>query len=180
MKKILSVVLAAVMLLAVCTASAAELAAEVYDVYYDEATSVTFQLPEGYELKETDMVSQMLTATAEGEDGTQIILVAGVDEEYSELEKLNDLTDEELEQYIYSLIEDWSDASYEVRTTDYDTKFVLIEENGAEIDACQLIGIYKGFTLAVYVVKAEGAQITEADHELALKVMSEVWVVDAE
>ena len=181
MKKILSLVLAAAMLLCAGSALAQETAAEVTVLPYDATTNITYIAPEGYEVT-TDYSGQMVMIDLDGRKVGQadMILVMGVDEEYPELHSLNDLTEEELAEYTASLTEDWANASSSVLTTNYGTKFILIDEDNADIDMCQIQGVYKGFTICLYMIYTNGTQISLNDYNVAMDFLSEVWVVDAE
>lgn len=180
MKKILSAVLAAMLLLSLGLASAETVKADPVRVPYDAYSSVTYELPEGYETASKNHSGQMLVIDLKSLTKPEMVLVVGRDEEYATLEKLNDLSEEELQAYIDSLCEDWGKVQTYVLDTDYGTKFVLIDELSADIDQCQIQGVYKGFTVCLYLIRTDGTQITEEDYRAAMKFLSEVWITGLE
>lgn len=182
MKKILSIVLAAMMLLSVgiaCAETAEATAAEPTVVRYDAQTDITYILPEDYAVSSTEFSGQMVIIDLKTlADKPELVLVVGLDEEYADLNKLNDLSDEDLQAYIDTLCEDWGTVETYVVNTDYDTKFVLLDEVSADIDQCQITGIYKGYTITLYLIRTNGTQVTEDDYNAAMKFLSEVWIKD--
>lgn len=180
MKKILSAVLAVIMLLSLGLASAEDVKSEHVVVPYDARTSITYELPEEYETASTSHSGQMLIIDLKSLTKPEMVLVVGSDEEYATLEKLNDLSEEELQAYIDSLCEDWGKVETYVLDTDYGTKFILIDELSADIDQCQIQGVYKGFTICLYIIRTDGSQITEEDYHVAMKFLSEVWITGLE
>lgn len=182
MKKILSIVLAAMMLLSVgiaCAETAEATAAEPTVVRYDAQTDITYILPEDYTVSSTEFSGQMVIIDLKTlADKPELVLVVGLDEEYADLNKLNDLSDEDLQAYIDTLCEDWGTVETYVLNTDYETKFVLLDEVSADIDQCQITGIYKGYTITLYLIRTNGTQVTEDDYNAAMKFLSEVWIKD--
>ena len=176
MKKLIALMLTVVMLAAVCCASAEE-STEPVVVPYDDSNAISFVLPDGYAYQ-ASYSGQMLIIEMEKTFSPKLVMVVGVDEEYPDLQSLNDLSDEELNQYAGTLLEDWANASVNILTTDYGTKIIVIDEDSADVDMCQLQGIYKGFTFCVYVIHTNGSEITDKDRDAAMKYLSNVWLVE--
>ena len=182
MKKILSIVLAAMMLLSVgiaCAETTEATAAEPTTVLYDAQNFISYILPEDYVTSSTEFKGQMAIIDLKTlANKPEMVLVIGLDEEYADLNKLNDLSEEDLQAYINTLCEDWGTVETYVTTTDYDTKFVILDEVSADIDQCQITGIYKGFTITLYLIRTDGSDVTEEDYRAAMKFLSEVWIKD--
>ena len=160
-----------------CAETAEATAAEPTLVRYDSKTDITYVLPEDYEAAYTEHSGQMVIVDMKTlTDKPELVLVVGLDEEYADLNKLNDLSDEDLQAYIDSLCEDWGTVDTYILTTDYETKFVLLDEVSADIDQCQITGIYKGFTITLYMIAKDEADITEEDYNAGTAFMSEVWL----
>lgn len=172
MKKLICAILAMLMLMTCVSA----FAAEPVVVRYDAFTSITYVLPEGYTTASTEHYGQFVAIDLVSEDKPEMILLVGSDEEYADLEKLNDLSEEDLQAYIDSLCEDWSSVETYVAETEYGTKFVIIDETSAEIDQIQIQGVYKGFTITLYMIAKDEADITEDDYNAGMAFMSEVWL----
>lgn len=177
MKKILLAVLAVMMVLSLGLASAEEAAREPVKVPYDAKSMITYMVPEGYTDNE-EHSGQMVVIDFMSETKPEMILVIGSDEEYPFLERLNDLTEEELQAYIDSLCEDWGSVSTRVMETEYGSKIIVLDENSADIDQCQIQSVYKGFTICLYIIRTDGTQITEDDYNAGMELLSEVWIKD--
>lgn len=98
-------------------------------------------------------------------------------DEYPDYTLNNELTDEQMDEMIEALTEEYYEPSVELRETDYGTTVVVIDENEAESDYADLLTIWHGYFVGVSLLKQD--EITPADLDMGMKLMSNLWVVDA-
>ena len=87
-----------------------------------------------------------------------------------------DITDEQLLEIEEKLADDYNDPNIEIRETDYGTKMICITENDAQTDYADLITVWNGYFITIGIQKME--QITDEDMELALRIASDLWIVE--
>lgn len=179
MKKILAMLLAAVMLIGACSAFAEENGKTM--VQYDEKLSLAFAVPEGYtfdvESENGFIVGLMMD---KNEETPNFSVVIAPDEEHDELPRLNDLNAEEKQAYINALTEDLADVTYEVKTTGYGTEVIVIDDQTAEYDIVTLTTLYYGCIVTIYVGHDDGHTVSEEDIAAAMQLMTDLDFVVAE
>lgn len=187
MKKCFAMLLAALLLLADCGLVLAEnLPDEVMtdenDVYIDFDIRMD-KLPEGYTYY-TEEGGGSLFAVFYKEDENHeadmaapaiYVSVARADD-LSGVTLNMDITDEQLLEIEEKLADDYNDPNIEIRETDYGTKMICITENDAQTDYADLITIWNGYFITIGIQKTE--QITDEDMELALRIASDLWIIE--
>lgn len=107
---------------------------------------LTCRLPEGYALQVVDIREESIIASVTSEDATkpQMYLSIAYDDLYGAVDRMNDLTDEEL-----AILEETFTSEYEVeieyRETGYGTKLLVAREVGADVDFVTFLSVYKGY-----------------------------------
>lgn len=179
MKKILAMLLAAMMLIGACSAFAEENGKTM--VQYDEKLSLAFAVPAGYsfdvESNNGSIVGLMMDDNPETPNFSVVI---APDEEHDELPRLNDLTEEEKQAYIRALTEDLAEIAYEVKTTGYGTEVFVIDDQTAEYDVVTLTTLYYGCIVTIYVGHDDGRTVTEEDIAAGMQLMTDLDFVVAE
>lgn len=178
MKKILAIALALAMLLTMGLACAE--GAEKTRIPYDTALSFDVACPAGYTMT-TDRLDAylLLDFIPEDESQPELVLLLCPDEEYGDLARLNDLSEEDLAAYAASLCEGYNAPTWEVVETASGTKLILINEAESEMDYAEMITVYKGYAIDLYAGAAENAEITEADTAMMQQFLSELDFIDA-
>ncbi len=107
---------------------------------------LTCELPEGYNLQVVNRRGASIVASVQSEDMTkpQLYLSIGYDETYGDVERMNDMTDEELAVLEQSFTE-MNEVAISYRETGYGTKLLVAREIGSDTDFVDILAIYKGY-----------------------------------
>ena len=185
MKKRFAMLLAALMLLLCGVALAEDQPGEVMmdenAVYIDFAIKMD-QLPEGYSYYTEESGGSLFAVFYKENENHEAdktapaiyVSVAHADD-FSGVTLNMDVTDEQLLEIEEKLAEDYNDPNVDIRETDYGTKMICITENDAQTDYADMITIWNGYFITVGIQKTE--QIVEEDMELALRIVSDLWIV---
>lgn len=185
MKKIVALLMALLMALSASALAENEIEAveesspttlEVGDIL--DFTIQMDALPEGYALEVTPIDGDLYASFYKDDESCQYLASVA----YSELFdiytlKIEELTEEELEQMKAFLSGGYNDPVFSFDKTAHGTDVILINENGAGDDYAEYITIYEGYFVSVAVVK--DSELTEEDLAIALKLMSDLWIVPA-
>lgn len=177
MKKTFSILLCAALFL--CAASAlAEQAPFVIEM--NEKLSVSFIVPENYEISE-NRYGDIFYATFTPLNGTDVgvVLSVGASEEYLS-RSIGDLTDEELQNLIDVATGDFADPSVTVTETSHGTKLIVLDENSEYDEYAEIFTVYQGYFITALVQRDPETQLTEAELQLAVDVLSQMEFVTAE
>ena len=104
------------------------------------------QLPADYKLQVVDLKGESIIASVISDDITkpQMYLSIAYDELYGDVERMNDLSDEDL-----AILEESYSSEYEVeieyRETGYGTKLMVVKEIGGKEHFVDFLSIYKGY-----------------------------------
>ena len=186
MKKCFVMLLAALMLLG-CGFAVSE--NEPVGIQMDEnAVSIDFdirmdQLPQGYTCS-TEEIGGSLSAVffKENEDhetdkSAPVIYVSVAHaDDFSGVTFNSEVTQEQLQEIEEALASDYNNPIIEIRETRYGTRMICISENDAQTDYADMITIWNGYFITVGIQKAD--PIVEEDLELALQIVSDLWVVE--
>ena len=186
MKKCFAMLLAALMLLVCGFALAEDLPEEVMmdenAVYIDFDIKMD-QLPEGYTYYTEESGGSLFAVFYKENENHEAdktapaiyVSVAHADD-FSGVTLNMDVTEEQLLEIEEKLAEDYNDPNVEIRETDYGTKVICLTENDAQTDYADLLTIWNGYFITVGIQKTE--QITDEDMDLALRIVSDLWVVE--
>ena len=107
---------------------------------------LTCKIPEGYKLQVVDLRGESIIASVTSEDITkpQMYLSIAYDELYSNVERMNDLSEDDL-----AVLEESYTSEYQVeieyRETGYGTKLMVVKEVGNVESFVDFLSIYKGY-----------------------------------
>lgn len=169
MKKLIAFALAAVMLLSFALAETAKT-----PIFYDNSLTLNVVYPEGYTAEIEDVGMFKLIHMTKGEHFPEMTLLICPDDEYADLERLNDMEEADQEGYVLGLMEDYNDAEVTWLQTDYGTDVVLLNENGTTIDFAELVTVYHGYVLDLMIMATEGEVVTGDDITSAMKFLSDM------
>lgn len=196
MKKLIALLLAAIMLFSVSAFAEEEVTAtpdpeveivnEVLDNNNAEGTvnGVTYtlsidQVPEGYEYSifYTPGYPCMFISNIEDPEANPIYVASLYDdrEEYGD-KGFIDFTDEEMDDYIADLCEEIDEPTVEKKVTGHGSPYIQVTENDA--DYALLVCLYKGFVISVSITSMESAVISDAELEIAGQIMTDLWPVE--
>ena len=190
LKKILSLLLCLAML-AGCSAFAEEAApaADKHNlgtISINGAFTLKAALPEGYSLGYQLASQDELIATLVKKDdpaAPQMMLHIAFDETYSDVARMNDLSQEDLELLEKTFTDQDPTVEISYATTSYGTLLMVIKQLDRETDYLELFSIYRGYFIE-YVVTApwnsEDRNLTESEILPCVAFLSELDFVPAE
>jgi hypothetical protein len=159
MKK-LSALLLCLMLVLSCTFAVAESAKkEDYTVVtVNGAFNIRGITPEGYRLEDTQSVDTDIWAVFGSEDPSKpsFSLVISFLEEYANVERLNDLSEAEIEAIKATFADD--EVEFSETETAYGTKLLVVREAGDAPDYVDFVSIYKGYYIEFLLIPGEEAE----------------------
>ena len=188
MKKIIAMMLCLILALG-CFAAVAETAAKTQlgKVGVDNVFTLQCTIPADYQMKdENKMFGEagcLILFTTDNAEKPVILLSVAFNELYSNVERMNDLSDEELAAIEETFREeDQVDISY--METAYGTKVMVVKEVLDGIDYVDFYTIYKGYEVEIVMTSqydAENAKpITEEQIQMAIQFFSDMDFIPAE
>ncbi len=177
MKKKLAVLLC-ILMAAVCAFASAETATkEDYTVVsVNGVFNIRGVTPEGYQLTDTQNLDSMIWASFSTEDPKKpyFDLVISFAEEYAGVERLNDLTEEEMTD----LVDDDPTLSdkIDIMETDFGTKVMILRSNNPTDDFASFVTIYKGYEVALNLFPGRDSSEPLTDEQIAqaMKFLSDL------
>ena len=107
---------------------------------------LTCKLPEGYKLQVINIRGDKIIASVVSDDMTkpQLYLSIAYDETYGEIERINDMNDDDL-SILEESFKDMNDVAISYAETGYGTKLLIARETGSDTDFVDILAIYKGY-----------------------------------
>lgn len=182
MKKILALVLCLMMLLCACATAETAEKAELGKLTVGNVFTIKYgELPEGYVMDSIDENDLGLSALITGPGDIGIVVTITYDDLYSEVERLNDLPDEELEVIKSTFTEEFENVTFDIRETDYGTKLLVTT---ITFDDGSIVGdvftIYQGYDVELYIFPTGQETVREEVLVNMVKFLSDMDFVPAE
>ena len=180
MKKILSVVLVLALLLGCASALAEAPAKEKLGVIsVNGQYTIQAALPEGYKVavRYAD-VFYVRAAITKDENSPKMELCVAYEDTNSDVERLNDLSDDDLALLEVSFL-DQNDVEIEYRETAAGTKLMVVRETGDDQDFVVVFSIYKGCDVELKLIAPENASVTEEQVQQCVDFLSNLDFVPA-
>ena len=107
---------------------------------------LTCKLPEGYNLQVVKARGDRIVAAVLSQDMTkpQLYLSIAYDETYAEVERINDMNDDDL-LVLEDSFKAMNDVEISYAQTGYGTKLLVAKETGTDTDFVDILAIYKGY-----------------------------------
>lgn len=107
---------------------------------------LTCKCPEGYQIQVVDVRGESIIASVTSEDiaKPQMYLSVAYDEQYGQVERMNDLTEEELTALEQRYTSEYQ-VDIEYRETGLGTKLMVVKEAGNGENFVNLLSLYKGY-----------------------------------
>lgn len=173
MKKLIAILLAALMLFGAC-AFAGE-AEEITEPGSEQNFSLTMtEVPAGFTL--TVLADNLLCLV--NEDETLGIFISAENSDILGSYTLTrDLTDEQKAELELICGADYNDPTFDYSLeTAFGTPLILVNENGAASDSADIFTIYEGFFIGCSILHTDG-EVTDADIAVAVEALSNTWTV---
>ena len=106
------------------------------------------RIPEGYRLKVLSSRNTRIIAVLEAEDiqRPQMMLTIAWDEMYADVDRMNDLSAEEIETLKKTFV-DMNDVTFSEAATAAGTRLLIAKETGSDEDFASIISLYKGYSV---------------------------------
>lgn len=169
MKKILALVLAAVMLCG--------FAAMAEEVTVSPALK-DIDVPEGLNFQYFEYGESFGALMHNEEETLYYTLIIEYNPEfvdaYGEEATFNTMSEEDLEFAISELTFDYAQPRIAMAETGYGTKVIVVDDQGSESEYASLLTIYHGYFVGIYIDRLDGEQITDAQIQDALDIMTSI------
>ena len=178
MKKILSLALS--LMLVLCAVSALAETAEATVLVANETFIIQANLPEGITIKPISGEENGTAAVFEmaaGEDKPVIYASVAYNEEYAEVERLNDVDEETMQEIRDSFLDAFPDAVFEDLESAYGTR--LLKVTSASAGVVDIYTNYKSYELEFLMTPAKGKELTEDDVKILVQFISDIEFVPA-
>lgn len=134
------------------------------------------KIPEGYKLQVISSRKSKIIATLVSEDVSkpQMMLTIAFNDTYSDVERLNDLTDAEIETLKTSYT-DMNEVAFSEAQTASGTKLLVARETGADEDFVSILSLYKGYSVEFVLSPNQDAAspiLTDAQIQTAIDFLS--------
>jgi hypothetical protein len=139
--------------------------------------AITAKLPEGYTLEVTKIKSGAVAGALVSEDETkpEILLGISFSEEFDD-RKLNDLSEEEIQDLLAETDELFSNPQHVIQETSHGTKLIGVYEDSAEMDQFDIFTLWNGYFVEVLVIGREGHPLTQDQLKMVNEVISDMWM----
>lgn len=185
MRKILAVILSVMLLLGAASAageSADKIA--IGTISINGAFTLQCGLPEGYALSPVKVSQEQIIAMIKSEDPEKPVMVLSVafDETYSDVDRMNDLTDEELDILEATYIADDPGVEITYGETGYGTMLLIARHETESLDYIAFLSIYKGYFVEFVLAPSEQAadkNLTEEQMRTCVEFLTELDFIPA-
>lgn len=194
MKKMISVLLVFAMMLGACAAFAEGTEkTQIGSIEMKGAFTLKCEMPANYTLKTIEESPEKILAFLTPDDPRKPSVMVHIvfDEQYADVERMNDLTDEQL-KVIESTYAEMDDVKFEYRETGLGTKILVVteqdEDKDGDTDFVAIFTIYKGFdtefvmTPGVDPTSDDGDDVdmTEAEIQMLIDFITGIDFVESE
>lgn len=169
MKKMLSISLALMMLLTAACGLAETTGAQI-DL--NDTNVLQLLVPAGYLLEKENVDAVLYAEILPPSPGMTGFTLSIAYADLADGPTPGEMTAEDIELAKQLVGSDFFRPDFSVMTAQGGTKFLVINENDAEADYALLIANYEGYFVQMYVSPADGADVTEADIQTALAILS--------
>ena len=139
---------------------------------------ITCKLPQDYKIQVVDVRGENIIASVTSEDITkpQMYLSIAYDELYGEVERMNDLSDEEL-AVLEDSFKEMDQVEIEYRQTGLGTKLMVVREVGNGQKFIDILSVYKGYFVEFNMTPNPNAAVqdlTEEQIQMAIQFLTDV------
>ena len=141
------------------------------------------KIPDGYKLQVISARSSKVIATLVSDDVSkpQMMLTIAFNDTYSDVERMNDLTAEEIETLKASYT-DMNEVTFSEAQTAAGTKLLIAKETGSDEDFVSILSLYKGYSVEFVLSPnpdAASPTLTDAQIQTAVDFLSNLDFIPA-
>ena len=188
MKKIIAVILSLAMLLCAASvmAEATQTKTTLGSVSINGAFTLQCGIPEGYELAVVSPESGSVTANTDqmiavfqSQDPQAPVMMLSIayDEQYSDVDRMNDLSQEDLDRLEETYIEEDPEVEITYGETGYGTLLLIARHETEDMDYIAFFSIYKGYCVEFVLIPSEQAEdknLTAEQLQLCVQFLTDV------
>ncbi len=187
MKKLLAILLSVVMALS-CAAVFAEETAEkttIGTISINGAFTLKCGLPEGYQITPVSMERDQIIAVLQTEDETKPMMMLSVafDEAYSDVERMNDLDEEELAEIEKTFTDNDPTVELSYGDTGLGTRLLIAKQTEEDYDYIDFLSIYKGYMVEFVMMApldAEDKNLSDDQLRMCIDFLTDLDFIPAE
>ncbi len=185
MKKLFALLLTLALALGCCAALAETPAkTELGSINMNGAFKLQCSLPDNYTLNIVSKDDEGLLAVIEPQDASKpmLFLTIEFDEIYYDVKRMNDMTDEQLQQILDTFTSEGDEVTVSYRETSHGTKLMIVTEAVESVDYVAIVSVYEGYMIEFDMMAAEGAEegLTEAQIQMCIKFLSDLDFIPEE
>ena len=144
---------------------------------------ITCKLPEGYNVQVINQLGNSIIASVTSDDMTkpQLFLSIAFDEAYADVERMNDMTDEDLQALEATFFAE-NDVVITYALTGLGTKLLIAREIGTDTDFVDILSVYKGYFVEFNMTpnpKAANQVLTEDQIRMCIDFLTNVDFIPA-
>ena len=185
MKKLFALLLSLALALGCCAALAeTPVKTELGSIRLNGVFKLQCSLPENYEVNISSMDDEGLLAIIETEDAAKptMFLAIEFDEIYSEVTRMNDMTEDQLQEIIDTFTDDGDEISVTYRETSHGTKLMIVQEAVDSVDFISIITVYEGYMIEFDMLAGVEAEegLSEAQIQMCIDFLSDLDFIPEE
>ena len=141
------------------------------------------KIPEGYKLQVIAAQNTKVIAALVAEDVSrpQMLLTIAFDEMFADVERLNDLSAEEMET-LKATFTDMNEVTFDEAETAAGTKLLIARETGSDEDFASIISLYKGYSVEFVLSPnpcAADQKLTDEQIQAGISFLSDLEFIPA-
>ncbi len=179
MKKLFALLLSLTLLLG-CGASLAEASVktELGSINMNGAFRLQCTLPENYEISVLSKDDEGLTAliSTDDEASPMMYLAIEFDEIYYDVKRMNDMSEDQLQQIIDTFTDNGDEVSVSYRETSHGTKLMVVQEAVDSVDFLAIISVYEGYMIEFDLMASDTAEegLSESQIQMCIDFLSDL------
>ena len=139
---------------------------------------LTCRLPEGYKLQVVNTRGEKIVASVLSDDITkpEMYLSIAYDDTYSDVERMNDLNEEDL-KVLEESFSDMNDVEISYSETGHGTKLLIAREVGSDTDFVDILAIYRGYFIEFNMTpnpKVADQKLTDEQVKMCIDFLTDV------
>ena len=185
MKKLIALLLALALMLGCCAALSETAAKTVLgSINMNGAFRLECNLPDNYEIEIADKDNESLLAIISTEDETKPMMFLAIefDEIYYDVKRMNDMTEDQLQQIVDTFIMEGDEVSVSYRETSHGTKLMIVKDAADYVDYVAIISVYEGYMIE-FDMLASGTEeegLTEEQIQMCIDFLSDLDFIPEE
>ncbi len=185
MKKMFALLLSLAILLGCCTALAeAPAKTELGTVRMNNAFRLQCALPENYELNIVSKDNEGMFAIIQTNDETKpmMFLTIEFDELHYDVARLNDMTEDQLQEVIDTFVNDGDNVTVSYGETAHGTRLMIVQDASERVDFLAFVTIYEGYMIEFDMTAGAAAEegLSEAQIKMCIDFLSDLDFIPEE